>query len=201
MGRVRKLLTDVGGATLVELSLVFPILLTLTFGLAEFGLALWQYNAAERATVAGARYVATRGPLLTTDVPDCFVTVADGLAGTPCHEVLVGQSPSSVVCYGPSFSGCDATVAAGLVAEMQRFAPFIEADNVAVEFSPSRFGFVGLGRPIPLVTVKLGAPATPLTYDFIAIDNLIGTASQMTMPPFTAAFVAEDQNEGPGDGA
>ena len=53
------------GATLVEATLVFAMMMILTFGLIEFGIVLFQYNSAETATSVGARFVATRGPIVT----------------------------------------------------------------------------------------------------------------------------------------
>ena len=50
-------------------------------------------------------------------------------------------------------------------------------------------GFVGRGAPVPMVTVRL----TGMTYDFIAIDDLLGFGA-ITMPGFDATLVGEDLN-------
>lgn len=202
MRRLRQMLRDERGAALVEATLVFPMMLILTFGLVEFGYAFWQYHAAEKATAVGARWLATRhgvagtapatGTLLyTTSVPDCFVaTTAD--PGTLCGQVA-GATGWSATCSGAGGGACNSTVMSGLLTEMRRFAPFINTANVQVQLRGSNIGFVGRGRAVPLVTVR----TTGLTYNFIALDDLLGLGP-ITMPGFDTTLLAEDQKEGPG---
>jgi Flp pilus assembly protein TadG len=177
------------GAVLVEHTLVFLMLMVLTFGLIEFGLVLYQYNAAETATFAGARFIATRGPVLT-GVSDCGVATT-AAAGTRCSDVA-GSTGWSLTCNASAPSGnCQAAALNQLVAEMQRFYPNIEAQNVQVELNGAGLGFVGRGAPVPMVTVRL----TGMTYEFIAMDNLLGFGD-LIMPGFDATLVGEDLNEG-----
>ena len=88
MRRLRQLLRDERGATLVETTIVFSTVLILTFGIVEFGNAMWQYHCAEKATAIGVRWLATRAgvgasdlsahpittEVYTASVPDCFVS-------------------------------------------------------------------------------------------------------------------------------
>jgi hypothetical protein len=202
MAWLRSLLRDERGATLVEATLVFPIVLILTFGLVEFGRALWQYHTAERATAAGARWLATRhgvvgsaapltSELWTAVVPDCFVNSSDP-PGTNCSQVT-GATGWSQTCSGAGGGNCDATQMSALLTEMQRYAPFITSSNVSVLLQGSNIGFVGRGRAVPLITVR----TTGLTYNFVALNGLLGFAP-ITMPSFASTVVAEDQKEGPG---
>lgn len=175
------------GAVLIEHTIVFMLLMVLTFGLIEFGLVLYQYNAAETATSAGARFVATRGPVIT-GVSDCGVATS-ALAGTRCSDVS-GASGWTLTCNAASPSGaCQATVLNALLEEMQRYSPNIEAQNVQVVLRGAGLGFVGRGAPVPMVTVRL----TGMTYEFIAIDDLLGFGA-LNMPGFDAALVGEDLN-------
>lgn len=201
MRQFRKLLRDERGATLVETTIVFPLVLILTFGLAEFGNAFVRYHTAEKATAAGARWLSTRhgvagaaaltNELYTAVVPDCFVNSADP-PGTTCSQVA-GATGWSQTCSGSGGGACDATVMSGLLAQMQQYAPFITAANVSVEIRGSAMGFVGRGRAVPLITVR----TTGLTYNFITLNSLLGFGP-ITMPSFASTFVAEDQKEGPG---
>jgi Flp pilus assembly pilin Flp len=174
------------GATLVEATLVFAMMMIMTFGLIEFGLVLYQYNAAEKATAIGARYIATRGPVVT-GMPDCGpgVSVSGMNAGATCPST----SWESTCNASAPAAGCDAAVLTALVAEMQRFAPDVEAQNVQVVLRGAGLGFVGRGSPVPMVTVRL----TGMQYDFIALDDLLGFGT-LTMPGFDATVVGEDLN-------
>lgn len=174
------------GATLVEATLVFAMMMILTFGLIEFGLVLYQYNAAEKATAVGARFIATRGPVVT-GLPDCGpgVNVNGMNAGARCPS-----TSWETVCNASAPSGgCQATVLNALVTEMQRFDPNIEAQNVQVVLRGAGLGFVGRGSPVPMVTVRL----TGMQYNFITLDDLLSFGT-LTMPGFDATVVGEDLN-------
>jgi hypothetical protein len=187
MNRFRPFLPDRSGATLVEFTLVFMMLMLLTFGLIEFGVVLYQYNTAESATAVGARYAATRGPI-ATGLADCGVATSES-AGTLCSSVG-GSGAWVVTCNAAAPSGgCQSAALNDLVAEMQRFAPNIEAQNVQVVLRGTGLGFVGRGSPVPMVTVRL----TGMAYDFIALDDLLGFGT-LTMPGFDATIVGEDLN-------
>ena len=174
----------------MEYTLVFALMMMLTFGLIEFGVCFYQYNAAEKATAIGARYIATRGPVLT-GLGDCGPSVSTSgySAGTYCANVAGASSWSSTCNAQAPAAGCQAAVLNALVARMQQFAPNLEAQNVQVVLRGSEFGFVGRGAAVPLVTVRL----TGLTYDFIALDDLLGLGP-LTMPTFDATIVGEDLN-------
>jgi hypothetical protein len=208
MRRLHSFPRDEAGASLVETTLVFPLMLVLMFGLVEFGNVMWQYHATEKATAAGARFVATRagakgtlGPagteLYTAAVPDCFVNDVSDPAGTPCSQATDGNGngPSSVVltCTGTGSGSCSSTEMSALLTEMQKYAPNLQAANVAVDLRGSTMGFIGRGRAIPLVTVR----TTGLTYNWVAAGALLGLGP-LTMPNFASTLPAEDQKEGPG---
>jgi Flp pilus assembly protein TadG len=187
MRRIPSFVHDNGGAVLIEYTLVFVMLMVMTFGLIEFGIVFYQYNTAEAATAVGARYIATRGPVYT-GLADCGVATSAN-AGTLCSSVS-GSDTWTVTCNATSpAAGCQSTVLNALVARMQQFQPAIQAQNVQVVLKGSGLGFVGRGSPVPLVTVRL----TGMTYNFIVLDDLLGF-SPLTMPSFDATLVAEDFN-------
>jgi TadE-like protein len=182
---VKRFNDNESGAVMIEYTLVFTMLMVLTFGLIEFGLAFHRYNAAETATSVGARYLATRGPVVT-GVSDCGVATS-ATAGTNCASVS-GSSAWTITCNAGAPSGaCQADVLNALVARMQQFSPEIEAQNVQVVLRGSGLGYVGRGAPVPLITVRL----TGMIYDFIALDDLLGFGA-VTMPGFDATLVGED---------
>jgi Flp pilus assembly protein TadG len=202
MRKLHQILRDERGAALIEATIVMPLVLILTFGLLEFGNAMWRYHTAEKATAAGVRWLATRhgvagagapvtNELYTAQVPDCFVNTS-AAPGAACAQVA-GATGWSQTCSGAGGGACSSTQMAGLLTEMRRYAPFINAANVTVELRGSALGFVGRGRAVPLITVR----TTGLTFDFVTLDGLLGLGP-ITMPSFASTLVAEDQKEGPG---
>jgi Flp pilus assembly protein TadG len=193
--RLRALLRADGGSTLVEATIVFPMLLILTFGLLEFGYALWQYGAAEKATAVGARYLATRGPL-APGVADCFVATT-AAAGTPCSQIPEAAAALawSTTISSPSCPATSTAVFCQMFARMRDIAPSLTPSQVRVDLRGSGIGFVGRGTPVPLITVR----TTGLTYNFVALDELPGLTGlqSISMPGFDATSVGEDQREGP----
>lgn len=184
-----RFLRNETGATMVEYTLVFTLMMVLTFGLIEFGLAFYQYNAAEKATAIGARFIATRGPVVT-GVGDCAPANTNSASAGAWCSTINGSTGLITTCNANAPSGnCQAAVLNALVTRMQGFAPNIQAQNVQVVLRGAGLGFVGRGAPVPLVTVRL----TGMTYDFIALDDLLGF-SPITMPAFDATIVGEDLN-------
>jgi Flp pilus assembly protein TadG len=187
---LRKLHLDESGAAIIEFTLVLPLLLLLTFGLVDFGMAFWQFNAVEKATGAGARFLATHGASsgLVSGVPECFVADDSGYAaGTPCSQVAGALLTYS--CGAGGASSCDAATMSQLVTTMQGYAPFITAANVSVMLSASGDGFVGRGTAVPLISVS----TTGLSYSLPVLTELFGVRP-LAMPGFTSSITGEDMN-------
>jgi hypothetical protein len=185
MSLLHDLRRDCGGAALVEFALVLPMLLLLSLGVLDFGLAFWKYAVAEKAAAVGARWAATRGPLYHFPADaDCFTANGTIPSGTSC--AVAGGPAGAWVRTCPGDAACQDL--SGLVAAIRKIAPFVQAENVEVEFRGSTLGYVGRGAPAPLITVRLKG----LTYDFVAVGRLLGGA--VRPPVFAATFVGEDQN-------
>ena len=67
------------GAAAVELAIIFPFLLMVTFGILEFSFVLYQMNMAEKATQFGVRKAVTWDPV----APELATYAGSGAAGTP----------------------------------------------------------------------------------------------------------------------
>ncbi len=189
MTHLSRFLKDRRGATIVEFTLIAPMLFLLTFAIVEFGYFFWQYNSAEKATQFGARSVVTSS-LVTSWTSDCGNFATSDPIGTECRDVP-GSNTWSFTCVGSDIAGpCDSVAMARIVAQMKAFFPRIEAGNVLVTFSGTGLGFVGRGSPVPLVSVSL----QNMTYEFIAVDVFIGWTGIVDMPPFRATVTGEDLN-------
>jgi len=174
---------------LVELSLLMPVLLTITFGIIEGGYILYQQHQAQMATQLGARYAATR-PAVVPGLEDCGVTTSAD-AGTDCIDVA-GSTSWSVTCQNGGGAGCDGTAMANVLAEMQRVFPDIDSSNLTIVFSGTGLGFVGRGRPIPAITIRL----ENLEYNYVALGHLVNLGSVLNLDNAETTTIAEDISDG-----
>jgi len=75
------------GSTLVEFSLILPLLLLFTFGVVDFGRGIWIYNTLAQAAREGTRYAIVRGgmnpnPATTSDIQTVVKNQATGIDPT-----------------------------------------------------------------------------------------------------------------------
>lgn len=183
---------DERAATMVEFSLLAPLLFILTIGVVDFAAVCYQFQALNAATAMAARVAATRGPVIT-GIPDCGVGTS-GAAGTFCSQVSGSKTWASRTCTGgamaptPFLAGaaCDNALMGRILTEMRKSYPPLVIDNVSVTYGPSGLGFSGLGKPVPTVTVRV----TGVAASFIVISAF--GLNTITMPPFTATVPAED---------
>ena len=164
------------------------MLFALTFGIADFGSVFFQYQALNAATEMATRLAATRAMYNFTAAgfPDCGVVTA-ATPGTPCSQVAGSTTWTPVVCSGAAAAAnCNAAVMNRLVTEMQKAYPAMTLANLVVTYRPSGLGFVGLGKPVPLVTVTItGIPARFVVLSAFGLNNVI-------LPNFNATIPAED---------
>lgn len=187
---IRRLINDRSGASAAEFAMVLPLLLILLFGIIDAGRWMWTYNQAEKAAQMGARLAVVANPI-SSSITNTYL----GACGTPLTQgdLIPASCFSTITCTS---SGCDSgteDVAAfnTIVTRMQDFLPQLTAANLTIQYSPSGLGYAGNpnGPDIsPLVTVKIGAPATPVSFTPIT-SFLLAT---MNMPTFTTTLTAED---------
>lgn len=174
------------GATLVEFSLLFPLLLLLTFGILEFANYFWQYQRADYAAQVAARMAVTRATFVGLD--DCLGTGSStDIGGTKCSDIS-GSASWSVTCTGTNqAASCVSATYTRILQEVQVFYPSATASNLRITASGAGLGFKGLGRPVPLVTVEL----TGLQVNFIALNAILGLGP-VNLPNFTTSLPGED---------
>lgn len=182
--------SDARGLTSVEFALVAAVFFTVILGIADFARAMWQWNAAAKATQAGARFAAVND-VIALDMRN-FRGLALGLRTG--SKIPIGTPGTSMVaCDAGGCAGdprrMDAAAFAALVAWMQRVDTRIAAANVVVEYRHIGDGFVGnpLGPDlVPAVTVRLRA----MTFEFVT-PGLAGLFS-IAMPGVAATRTGED---------
>lgn len=181
---LRRILRDTSGVTVAEAAFILPVLLVMTFGLMEFAIVFYQYNAAEKATQDGARTAAVAMLPPTVATWSCTSDPA-AIVGDRCPALAANTAPTVITsCTG---DGCSTLPGwAAVIGAMQAALPDITPANVVITYSDAGLGFVGRPTPVPLITVQL----TGMTYDFAVLDSLIGVGT-LTMPDFRATVTGE----------
>ena len=181
---------DVRGLTSVEFALVVVLFFMTVLGITDFARAMWEWNAAAKATQAGVRFAAVTD-LIALDMKE-FRGLFYGLRTG--SEIPVGATGTSTIAC--DVNGCagdpgrmDLAAFGALVARMRRVDDRISAANVVVEYRHIGHGFVGnpLGPDLtPAVTVRLRA----MTFQFVT-PGLAGIFS-IALPDFAATLTSED---------
>jgi Flp pilus assembly protein TadG len=181
------------GATIVEFSLIFVLLMLMTWGVVEFGYLWWQWNSAEKATQMGVRKAVVTSPVATE------LATADCGSGTTLSPGTLcssgGTAFTTAVCTGSAGGGGSCTggytfstdAYNRILAVMQAVFPFVQPQNVTVQYAYVALGFAGRPGPVPAVTVEL----TGMNFSFYALNALLGLGP-IAMPDFRATLTGED---------
>lgn len=163
MERIRTIIRDATGATAVEMALVLPLVLLLTFGTIEVALFMYHSNAAQKAAELGARWATVNAPISTNLKLDIADTTwwSVGSFGESCHTVTGGCQPNTGDVYKCKSGSADCTMT-GILTVMQRAYPDLQAADILVQYAAYNpatehvLGFVGRPGGIPMkVTVTI----------------------------------------------
>lgn len=208
---LRKLWFDRSGATMVEATIVMPLLLTLLLGFVDFGYAFYQWNAANKAVQAGARLAQVSTPVpnglpyetqtqsdltkIGTPVPATtynYICIANG-AGTASCSCATGYT-----CQSPGNGNPNANQAAfdfiygGSSSRpgMQAFLPNLEKSEVRIQYQSSGLGYwTRPDGPVPTITVSI----VNHPFQFFFLGGLLGF-NNITMPSMLSTVTGEDLN-------
>lgn len=184
------------GVSMIEAMLTFPIVFLLLAALIEFGLAVFQWNQAAKASQLGARLAAVSDPLpadissLTADfsgldpaaaVPSTVVTLSCGAGATACNATRLNR-----LVYG-SDGTCNAASGTSVPGMCDYFYA-VKPEHVRVTYHRAGLGYVG--RPKGAVTTIV-VELRDLTFTLPFLGALLGFNS-MNIPIFPATIVSED---------
>ena len=204
MSQMKTFVRSDNGGALMEFTLVISLLLTVTFGLVEFSLALFRWNNAAKAVQAGARLAAVSAPL-SSDIKTMTGLSSTVFAGDPMPDferICTGTGSSTGTCSGGGtyssaamntlLYGRGRTVCAAVAAEqlpgMCNFLTALTPANITVTYKQTGLGFAGRpGGPVPTITVEL----TGLSFNFILLRMVPGITS-ITMPSMRSTITGED---------
>ena len=197
IGPLWRLLRDRRGISSVEFALVCVVFFMLVLGVIDFSRAMWEWNAAAKATHWGVRY-AIVNDMVSKKLAN-FSGVLEGVdAGSSVDPGVVATALgtdtftcTNTGCNGDGDTGAafDDFAFAGIVAQMQKIYDRIGPENVEVEYRHIGLGFAGDPTSPdlhPLVTVRL----RNMTFDFVT-PGLAGLLP-LTMPDFAATMTGED---------
>ncbi|WP_280824122.1 TadE/TadG family type IV pilus assembly protein [Pseudaminobacter soli (ex Li et al. 2025)] len=181
MSRFRK---DDSGASMVEFTLVFPMILLVTLGTVDATLMLYDWACANKAAYRGARMAVISAPVATgittfaydtnpTHMGDLCFSTDNGQASVDvaCPTVTTRCTFSAKTCSGGQIR--DAAATTRILGEMQRIFPRLTADNVEVEYRTNGLGFYGRPGGLPMdVTVRIRC----MSSQFFFLGALMGWA-------------------------
>ena len=186
-----------GGASAVEFAMVLPLLVILLFGIIDAGRFAWEYNRAEKATQAGARFA-----VVTDPIPGGLVSANyAGVGGLMQGDIIPAAQFGKVTCNNteccnpttlcttpyPALGTYNSQAFTRIVTRMKGMKPDVQPSNVLVSYEGSGLGYAGdpNGMDIaPLVTVRLtGMQFKPITGLRLLSFN---------MPDFRTTLTAED---------
>ena len=191
---MRRLIGDERGISSVEFAIVCSLFFMMVLGMIDFSRAMWEWNAASKATAAGVRYA------VVNDMVTIKMREFSGLGTFESGQnIPVGTTGTeTVVCNN---AGCDGSADAttsydsvafdAIVTKMQLIYSRIEPENVVVTYvhcGPSLAGNT-IGPDIdPCVTVSL----RDLVFTFVT-PGLVGIFT-IDLPGFNATLTGEDHN-------
>lgn len=182
------------GAVFLEFTVTMFVFLVILFGVIEFSMAFYQWNAATKAVQFGARTAATSSPVLQ-ELPNISgltgATAGNDFAGN--YDILCDGSLATPACSctGSECPGTRTYVASAMsaiVASMQRAYPNITSKNVTIRYDNTyKLGYAGRpGGPVPTITVTL----KNVKFNFILLSFLI--PGSITMPGLSTTVTGED---------
>ena len=185
----RSLLNDRRGASAAEFALVLPLLILLLFGLIDAGRYMWQWNSAEKAAQAGARFAVVTDVVSTGLASYDYVgvgglTQGDVIPATALDPVTCGNT-GSCTCTGncpTGFATRDANAFDRIVARMRLIDPLIQPADVSITYRGSGLGYAGdpNGMDVaPLVKVNIASISlstlSSMTFLSTRINNISAT--------------------------
>ena len=191
---------SVDGAVAVETSLLITIMIFLTAGVLETGLAYWQWNSAQQAARHGARLAATSDPIATeihtmtglgngVETGDPFPNYVLNCSGelNGCNQGGFNQTALYEIVYGPDGDG----LCANTVRERRGICDIvsnIEPKNVEISYANSGLGRAGNPpMPAPLITVTI----KDLDFNFVFLDVFL-PQKLSKIPPVSVSVMSED---------
>jgi hypothetical protein len=204
---LKRLRGDTDGAAFLEFTAFAGMFFTLLFGVIEFSLAFYQWNAGTKAVQVGARLAAVSDPVANQlavenwDVPgynpgqevaiaDGFTIVCTGAGGGSCTgDGGYNADAMDTLVFGRGNSGPDCDGQApniGMCNMFGRIAP----ENVRITYTYTGLGYAGRpGGPVPTIRVEL----VNIPFQFLFLAGLMGFG-EIEIPGLASTMTGEDMS-------
>lgn len=185
------------GATILEFTVLFPLLVLLTLGLIDLGFLMLTAAEANRATQVGARF-AVANPPVAQGVNNPIVGTSGAEPGDPCIDPRNGTSTNA--CVIPPEYTCSVSAVSGVTTRVCKSAagktlPFstewfgklrdemakqflsrkLDERSIVIKYKPLELGYVGHSDTPMQVTVSLRCLSQPLIF--------VGGFLRFALPP------------------
>ena len=203
LDNLKRLRDDTEGAAFLEFTVFAMFFFTFLFGIVEFTLAYYQWNAGTKAVQLGARLAAVSSPIskelamdswdLADYAPGDIVAIDDGFtivcsgAAAECDDDPDSYDAAAMqrLVFGKGDrTACSSEPPAGMCNLFSRVTP----ENVVVTYTYTGLGYAGRpGGPVPTIRVEL----VDIPMQFIFFDALFGL-NQYDIPGLASTVTGED---------
>jgi hypothetical protein len=204
-----RLVRDGRGSHSVELVYVLGGLTLLTAGIVDFGRAVFDWNAVEKAVQVGAREAVVRDPIALpiktyfecnppADPSDpntglgAWCADANGALKAQCNFGTVVCTSTGCTRNGTGLASTkvDQTIFNSILAAMHGALPRLQPENVTIRYTPTALGFIGKPKgPIPEVTAQVSN--VPFNFSLLEVfGNFTGVT--LTVPTLSVTLTGED---------
>jgi Flp pilus assembly protein TadG len=188
------------GSSLIEFTLVFPLLFIVLFGSVDVGFMLFEWMLANKAAYVGAHRAIVSDPVAQGINNPAYDPL---LTGLPCQDPLTGNATGNCPVVQPSIcttASCtnytkDDTAFTAIFTPMQNIFPRLQPQNVTISYQRNNnLGFSGRPGGLPMeVTVSI----TGMTHQFFFVGPLVSflggfITSTPGIPPFATTLTSED---------
>ncbi|TPI35049.1 pilus assembly protein [Mesorhizobium sp. B3-2-1] len=200
----RKFSADQSGATMVEMAVAMPLLLTLLLGFVDFGFLFYQWNAGNKAVQTGARLAQISTPVasglaLEAKTPSDTLLVGTAVPAGTYDYICTANTAGTVSCICGTGTTCQALTSSqasfdfvfsggGGRAGMVTFLPTLQKSEVRIEYAASGLGYwTRPSGPVPTITVSI----VNHPFQFFFLGGLLGFGN-ITMPSMLSTVTGED---------
>lgn len=198
----RRLRSDTEGAAFLEFTVFVGVFFTILFGIIDFTLAFYQWNAATKAVQVGARLAAVSDPVASNlkmpnwdvagyasgsvvPLADGFTHVCSGADETCSGGGTYNADAMNTIVFGRGNTACNGTPPnVGMCNMFSRITPA----NVRVTYEYTGLGFAGRATgPVPTIKVEL----TGIPFQFVLVGALAGL-NDIEIPGLMSTITGEN---------
>lgn len=167
---------DETGAALIEFTLVASLFFLVVFGVVEFGYYFWQVGAVTKGAQKALRYAVVSNPVTS----DWATLQPNSGSVITCQMANAGAAATC----SPYVTAPDTNAMNCIIARVQAFAPFVEAQNVLIIYRSNELGLPG--AIAPTIQLRLQNLRFPTIF--------LGFLGDRLLPQLNYTMTAEDMS-------